>query len=108
MSTKVTASTAKPLVMHAMKSGVVPMIHGSPGLGKSDLIKSICSTLNLQLIDIRLSQIEPTDLMGLPNFKDGLAAYMPFDIFPLAGDKLPEGKNGYVPQQPSKPLPDPE
>jgi Protein of unknown function (DUF815). len=51
----------------AVKSGVVPFIQGSPGIGKSDIVKQVANKYKLKLIDIRLSQCDPTDLCGLPN-----------------------------------------
>lgn len=67
----------------------VPYLHGSPAIGKSDVIKQVAEKFNLKLIDIRLSQSDPTDLNGFPNVEDGKARYMPMDTFPLANDKLP-------------------
>jgi len=45
-----------------LAAGLVPILKGSPGLGKSTLIKSIADKFNLQIIDLRLSQCDPTDL----------------------------------------------
>ena len=41
-------------------------IHGSPGCGKSSIIKGICDELKIDFIDVRLSQIGPEDIKGLP------------------------------------------
>ena len=38
------------------------MIHGSPGIGKSDVIRQIAKQRGLELIDLRLSQLDPVDL----------------------------------------------
>jgi adenylate kinase family enzyme len=38
------------------------MILGSPGVGKSDIANGIADDFNLQLIDLRLSQCDQTDL----------------------------------------------
>lgn len=76
--------------------GLTPFVTGSPGLGKSSLVKSIADEFNLELIDFRLTTAESTDLSGLPNFtKDGKAYYAPFNVFPLDTDPLPEGKDGF-------------
>jgi hypothetical protein len=62
-------------------------------MGKSDISRSIAKQYNLQLIDCRLSQCEPTDLLGLPYFyeENGVrkVTYVPFGMFPLEGDELP-------------------
>lgn len=39
---------------------------GPPGIAKSSIIRQICRSLNYKLIDIRLTQMEPTDLRGIP------------------------------------------
>ena len=41
---------------------------GPPGIGKSDLIKKISEDISAMLIDLRLSQFDPTDLRGIPYF----------------------------------------
>lgn len=46
------------------------MLWGPPGVGKSQIVMQIGEQLNLPVIDIRLSQMEPSDLRGIP-FKQG-------------------------------------
>jgi hypothetical protein len=46
------------------------MIWGPPGVGKSQLVNQVAAKHDRTLIDIRLSQMEPSDLRGIP-FKDG-------------------------------------
>ncbi len=46
------------------------MLWGPPGVGKSQIIAGIAQRHAVPLIDIRLSQMEPTDLRGIP-FKSG-------------------------------------
>jgi hypothetical protein len=46
------------------------MLWGAPGIGKSDIINQIGERNNALVIDIRLSQMEPSDLRGIP-FRDG-------------------------------------
>lgn len=46
------------------------MLWGPPGVGKSQIIGQIAAQHNVPLIDIRLSQMEPTDLRGIP-FRNG-------------------------------------
>lgn len=74
----------------------VPFIQGSPGIGKSDIIKQVAKSMNLKVIDVRLSQCEVTDLNGMPEIKDNRSRYVPFNTFPLEGESLPEGKNGWL------------
>ena len=42
------------------------MLWGPPGVGKSQIIASVATKQGVPLIDIRLSQMEPTDLRGIP------------------------------------------
>lgn len=88
---KVTISQAARLVNKLCRVGLVPMIHGSPALGKSAIAKMVAKKNNLVLIDLRLSQCEPTDLLGLPAINQAIkrSGYMPMDTFPLQGDELP-------------------
>jgi hypothetical protein len=46
------------------------MLWGPPGVGKSQIIAGIAGKHGVPLIDIRLSQMEPTDLRGIP-FRHG-------------------------------------
>ena len=46
------------------------MLWGPPGVGKSQIIAQIARHHGVPLIDIRLSQMEPTDLRGVP-FRKG-------------------------------------
>lgn len=62
MHTTITPSKAKNLLKMVVKQGLVPMLAGSPGIGKSDIVKSIAKDLNLKVIDHRLSTSDPTDL----------------------------------------------
>lgn len=44
------------------------MLHGAPGIGKSDIVHSIGKQLNRPVIDIRLALYDPSDLKGFPYF----------------------------------------
>ena len=46
------------------------MLWGPPGVGKSRIVAQIAQAHRVPLIDIRLSQMEPTDLRGIP-FRNG-------------------------------------
>jgi len=90
-------SVATSYIREVLKARLVPMLHGSPGIGKSDITSQIADEFNLQLIDIRLSQCDPTDLNGFPTMGDnGKAHYCPMDMFPLEGDPLPKDKGGWL------------
>lgn len=86
------------MVTDFIKAGIVPMIHGSPGIGKSQIVQQIADAHGLQLIDLRLSQCDPTDLAGFPQIDVARqkAGYMPMDTFPLDTDTPPAGYNGWL------------
>jgi len=46
------------------------MLWGPPGVGKSQMVEQVARKNNVPVIDIRLSQMEPSDLRGIP-FRDG-------------------------------------
>lgn len=94
----VTPKLAIELVKDTLRAGLCPMLHGSPGTGKSDIVKSICKEYKLFLIDLRLSQCDSVDLNGFPviNEKKTRGHYAPLDSFPLEGDKVPTGYNGWL------------
>lgn len=59
---EVTYSQAKRMLVLYIKSGLVPMMEGSPGIGKSALGRWVADEFNLLMIDVRLAQCDPTDL----------------------------------------------
>ena len=91
-----TAKQVIRLLRAYIEARIVPMIVGSPGVGKSDLVRQVAATYGLKLIDVRLAQCDPTDLMGLPSIINGRAGYAPMNTFPIEGDKVPDGYNGWL------------
>lgn len=91
MAIQVNIEQARTDIVRAIQAQLVPFLAGSPGCGKSDLFKSIAKQFNLKLIDLRLAQCDPTDLLGFPHIdKDARrASYVPMSTFPLEGDDLP-------------------
>jgi len=93
-----TPSQATEFITNALRIKEIPYISGAPGIGKSDIVAQVADDFNLMLLDIRLSQKLPEDLTGLPslNEKTGKAEYNPFDTFPMATDKVPDGYDGWL------------
>lgn len=89
-------SKTKEYIKYCVWSGIVPFIQSSPGMGKSSIVKQIAEEYNLQLIDCRLSTMEPTDLNGLPWFNNGKAEFQPYSFFPLEDSPIPPGKEGWI------------
>ncbi len=42
------------------------MLHGRPGVGKTDIVQQLSGEIGAELFDLRLTTIEPQDLRGLP------------------------------------------
>lgn len=93
---QVTPKQLTELLPTVLKSKLVPFIKGSPALGKSSIVKNIADKFNLKLIDVRLSQLEPTDLIGFPVLTGTKATYKPLDTFPIETDPIPTGYKGWL------------
>jgi len=93
---KVKVSQATRLITACIKSGLVAMLAGSPGIGKSAIAHNIADEWKLKVIDLRLSQCDPTDLLGFPNIIGKKAGYVPMETFPMEGDLIPDGFNGWL------------
>ena len=94
-------------IIDVLMAGLVPMITGSPGIGKSDIINGIANKFNLFVIDMRLSQCDPTDMLGFPTHNGERMGYAPPEHFPLSFDKIPTGFDGwllFLDEFPSAPL----
>ena len=79
-----------------LKADLVPMVSSSPGMGKSAIVKLLAKTFNLELIDLRVSQCEPVDMQGYPDVVDGRMTFQIPEYFPIEGDPIPEGKEGWL------------
>lgn len=93
---QVTISKAKDMLCSFLKARLVPLIVGSPGLGKSQICQQIANEFGLLLIDVRLGQCDVTDLLGFPQIKGDKASYIPMATFPIEGDQVPKGYNGWL------------
>tara|TARA_B100000767_G_scaffold274775_1_gene308896 strand:- start:2847 stop:3854 length:1008 start_codon:yes stop_codon:yes gene_type:complete len=71
------------VVEHNIQSSI--MIWGAPGIGKSSVVEAVARNQNLELIDLRISQLAPTDLRGIPVPKDGKACWYPPEFLPTSG-----------------------
>jgi len=60
------------------------MLHGSPGIGKSDIIRGIGKELGREVIDARLVQMSEIDLRGMPviNRDDNTMVWAPASFLP--------------------------
>lgn len=93
---KTTLDKAAAHITSFIKANVPVNLIGSPGVGKSDVIKQVAKALNLKLIDFRLSTADPTDLSGLPFVDNGRSVFLPNEAFPIATDEIPQGFSGWL------------
>lgn len=59
------------------------MLHGRPGVGKTEVVQTLARRIGAKLYDLRLTTIEPQDLRGLPYFDHAAAKtiwYRPEDL----------------------------
>ncbi|HAX78307.1 MAG TPA: ATPase [Cyanobacteria bacterium UBA11372] len=61
------------------------MIWGAPGIGKSSIVAQIAQENQIGFVDVRLSQLAPTDLRGLPVAEDGISKWYPPEFLPRSG-----------------------
>ena len=65
-SRTVTSLQAKKSLLKAFQVKRPLFLWGPPGIGKSELVEGITNDLNGLMIDLRLGQMEPTDIRGIP------------------------------------------
>lgn len=71
------------LIRHDIKLST--MIWGPPGIGKSSIVAQTAEANELAFTDLRLSQLAPTDLRGLPVAEDGVSRWYPPEFLPREG-----------------------
>ena len=52
------------------------ILHGLHGVGKSNVVKQIADEQKIGFIDVRLSQMESGDLLGMPDLQDGTTKFI--------------------------------
>ena len=67
------------------------MLWGPPGVGKSQMVAQIAERHGVPVIDIRLSQMEPSDLRGIPFRTDGRVEWAVPALLPDAERHGPSG-----------------
>ncbi|HEY5602652.1 MAG TPA: MoxR family ATPase [Gammaproteobacteria bacterium] len=69
------------------------MLWGPPGVGKSQMVAQVAQKHNVPVIDIRLSQMEPSDLRGIPFRVDERVEWAVPSMLP---DAKRHGKQGFL------------
>ena len=93
---EVNAVELQEALIEDLKVGLVPMVSSSPGMGKSDIIRTIADIFKLKVIDLRVSQCEPVDMQGYPGVIDGRMTFHIPEYFPIETDKVPDGYDGWL------------
>lgn len=98
MAISVDVAQATDNIVRAVRAGIPIMLKGSPACGKSSIIKAIADDYGLKLIDYRLSMADPTDFMGFPmvDKEAQRSSFAPMETFPLEGDEIPDGYQGWM------------
>ena len=65
-SRTVTSTQARKSLLKAFQVKRPLFLWGPPGIGKSELVENITAELGGHMIDLRLGQMEPTDIRGIP------------------------------------------
>lgn len=76
-------SSLKAIIDNKIKHSV--FIWGAPGIGKSSAVVDVAKQSGLELIDLRISQLAPTDIRGLPFVENGRAKFAPPSFLPQEG-----------------------
>ena len=93
---EVNAVELQEALIEDFKVGLVPMVSSSPGMGKSDIIRTIADIFKLKVIDLRVSQCEPVDMQGYPGVINGRMTFHIPEYFPIEGDTIPNGYDGWL------------
>lgn len=64
----ITSKEARTSIKRCFDTKRPVFLWGPPGIGKSELIEGIADEMNALVIDLRLGQMEPTDLRGIPYY----------------------------------------
>lgn len=64
------------------------LIHSSPGVGKSSIVRQVTKKLNIGFVDVRLAEMESVDIRGLPSVdkENGVMKWNAPDFWPRDPD----------------------
>ena len=64
----ITSVQARKAILTAFKAKRPVFLWGPPGIGKSEVVEEITNELSGAMIHLRMAQMEPTDIRGIPYF----------------------------------------
>lgn len=88
-----TVTTAKELARTYMRAGIPVNTEGPPGVGKSEMWKQIAVEEKMGFKDVRLAQMDPVDLRGLPQVVNGITTWARPDFWP---EEKVDGPRGII------------
>jgi len=94
-------SVIKEAILICRNARVTPYIWGHKGLGKSSSVDQLTKSMSWGFIDTRCSQLEASDLRGLPDKSDNRTRYLPPADMPV-GDLLPSEIQDILEREPHK------
>lgn len=88
MTVKTAKKTLAKLTGNRLDGGTPPpvMLWGPLGIGKSGIVKAVAQELGIDLRDIRLAQLDPVDLRGVPSVENGRTKWATPSFFPQDAD----------------------
>lgn len=66
LATRLTPKYLGPAIDHMIDVKIPLFIWGPPGVGKSDIVRQVAESRGFDVIDVRLSQMEHSDIRGIP------------------------------------------
>ncbi len=81
------SNNLKLVLEKALQVKVTAIIWGKAGIGKSQIVKQVAEDLKLDLVDLRLGQMEVGDLIGLPCKDNDQTAWLKPAWFPKENTK---------------------
>ena len=58
------------------------MLWSAPGLGKSQLVRDLCAETGIDFIDVRLAELDPLDIRGMPTPRGDTLQWLIPDLWP--------------------------
>src|SRR5574343_769482 len=85
-------SKVKESLTHLAQRKRPVFLWGPPGIGKSDIVRSVAAEMKIELRDVRLSMLDPVDLRGFPTVsgtgKAKSMAWVPPSFLPTKGSGI--------------------
>lgn len=98
MNSKELKKALKMVIGTGKRQAIIPFIVGKPGIGKSHIVAQVAKELGMDLIDIRLSQHDSTDLKGIPHVDETSrrSYWAAPDFLPFANNPKFKDKKGIL------------